>query len=81
MRRVYHPTLNAWNDVEDNAADSWKATGWRLTKPDHVNDDDAPAVGDHPGYATIVVDDTGDAPAPVSAPKASKAVTDAPAAS
>lgn len=42
-RRVYHPTLNAWQDVPKASADEWKAAGWRLTKPDHISEDVEPA--------------------------------------
>lgn len=58
-RRVYHPTLNAWQDVAKSDGEKWKAAGWRLTKPEHVDDSDAPAPGEHPGYAQIpVLEDT-----------------------
>ena len=58
-RRVYHPTLNAWQDVAKSDGEKWKAAGWRLTKPEHADDSDAPAPGEHPGYAQIpVLEDT-----------------------
>lgn len=45
MKRVFHPTLNSWQDVSDDQVDSWKDAGWRVTKPDHVDDSDALPVG------------------------------------
>ena len=45
-RRVYHPTLPAWRDIDAAQSDEYKAAGWRLTRPDGVDDSDAlpPAV-------------------------------------
>lgn len=51
--RVYHPTLNAWHDVADDARDAWKEAGWRLTKPEQVDDSAAPSVGEHSGYPDV----------------------------
>lgn len=39
--RVYHPTLNAWHDIDEADKASWKDAGWRMTKPDHVDDSGA----------------------------------------
>ena len=58
--RVYHPTLNAWQDVPDADKGKWKDAGWRLTRPDHVDDSDALPVAKSD-------------PAPAPAPKAEKA--------
>ena len=59
VKRVYHPTLNAWQDVPEKDSKAWKDAGWRLTKPDHADDSDAPAPGEHPGFAQIpVLEDT-----------------------
>lgn len=57
-KRVYHPTLNAWEDV--TATKPWTEAGWCSTKPDHIDDSGFPAPGEHPGFATIPVlsDDT-----------------------
>ena len=43
LRRVYHPTLNAWRDVED--VESWAQEGWRKTKPDHIDDSESLPLG------------------------------------
>lgn len=52
MRRVYHPTLNSWRDIKPADADRWKAAGWRLTKPDHVDDSESlPVQADAPALA------------------------------
>lgn len=53
MKRVYHPTLSSWQDVPDEAAAGWKDAGWRLTRPDHVDDSEAPPVGE--GYVAPAV--------------------------
>ncbi len=45
-KRVYHPTLSAWQDVADDAVDSWAEAGWRKSRPKHADDSGAPAVGD-----------------------------------
>ena len=58
-RRVYHPRLNAWQDVPKSDGDKWKAAGWRLTKPEHADDSEALPPGEHPGYAQVpVLEDT-----------------------
>lgn len=57
MKRVYHPTLSAWQDVEDDAVESWKEAGWLKTKPKHVDDSEALPVGEgytHPDTVSIV---------------------------
>ncbi len=45
MKRVFHPDLPSWQDVPEADAKTWKEAGWRLTKPDHVDDSDAPEPG------------------------------------
>lgn len=53
VRRVYHPTLNSFHDVKASDADKWKKAGWRLTAPDHVDESDAPKVGEGRGTVDI----------------------------
>lgn len=66
MRRIYHPHMNEYRDIPASNADSWKASGWRMTNPGHVTAReglDGPAravtdtfptrVGDNPGVETI----------------------------
>ena len=53
VRRVYHPTLNSFHDVKASDADKWKKAGWRLTAPDHVDESDAPKVGEGRGPVDI----------------------------
>ena len=53
MRRVYHPTLPSFHDVKASDADKWKKAGWRLTAPDHVDESDAPKVGEGRGVVDI----------------------------
>jgi hypothetical protein len=53
VRRVYHPTLNSFHDVKASDADKWKKAGWRLTAPNHVDESDAPAVGEGRGPVDI----------------------------
>lgn len=36
--RVYHPTLNSWQDVPAASVDGWKAAGWAVKNPGHVDD-------------------------------------------
>ena len=54
LKRVYHPSLNAWQDVPASNTESWKEAGWRMTKPDHVDDSDAlpPAADTTPAPTT-----------------------------
>ena len=66
--RVYHPTLNSWQDVEASAVDGWKDAGWRTTKPEHV--DDANTLPPGPRFIASVVRAPDPAPAEVVAPKA-----------
>ena len=44
-KRVYHPSLNSWQDVPDGDVDRWAEAGWRKSKPKHADDYDAPEVG------------------------------------
>lgn len=44
--RVYHPTLDAFEDVPESERETWKKAGWRVTKPDHVDDTVAVPVAD-----------------------------------
>lgn len=48
MKRVYHPTLNSWQDVPDDAVKDWTEAGWKATRPKHVDDSEALPVGE--GY-------------------------------
>lgn len=58
MKRVFHPTLNSWQDVPDGDVDKWVKAGWRKTQPQHVTGD-LPEVGSHPGIAAVpVLEDT-----------------------
>lgn len=49
MKRVYHPTLASYQDVPDDAVDSWVEAGWRKTVPKHIDADLLPEVGSGPG--------------------------------
>ena len=42
--RVYHPTLNSWQDVRADAVSDWTDLGWKTTKPDHIDDSTHPFV-------------------------------------
>ena len=58
-KRVFHPTLESFEDVPDDAVDAWAAAGWRKTAPKHVDTSALPEVGSHPGFAQIpVLEDT-----------------------
>lgn len=46
MKRVYHPSANAWKDVEDGAVAGWAKAGWKVNKPSHIDDSAALALGD-----------------------------------
>lgn len=79
-KRVYHPTLNAWQDVDDAAVKDWREAGWRTSRPEHVDDSDAPAVGEHPGFAHVAVTaDEARSDATEPAPAKPAPVEDAPA--
>lgn len=54
-KRVFHPTLNSFEDVPDGDVEKWAAAGWRKTAPKHIDTDEFPEVGSHPGYAQIPV--------------------------
>ena len=66
MKRVYHPTLNAWQDVPDDAVQEWGVAGWLAKRPKHV-DDSASPLADGPRAAVPVVDNTAN-PLPASTP-------------
>ena len=71
LKRVFHPTGDAFHDVPEGDVEQWAEAGWRKTKPKHVNDTDAPAVGAF-YVATIPVEATATA-TPEAAPKVDKA--------
>ena len=48
MKRLYHPTLNAWQDVPEGDVEAWSKAGWLKGKPKHVDDSEALPVGE--GY-------------------------------
>ena len=58
MKRVYHPTNNAWQDVLDGDVEAWSKAGWLKTKGKHIDDSEALPVGE--GY-----EPAGVAPEPV----------------
>jgi hypothetical protein len=55
MKRVYHPTLPSWQDVPDDAVDSWAESGWLKSKAKNVDYGELPEVGSHPGIAAVPV--------------------------
>jgi hypothetical protein len=68
MKRVYHPSLSAWQDVADDAVESWKDAGWLKSKPKHVDDSSAPKPGE--GYEPpATVDISGNAGAYLNVPE------------
>ena len=36
--RVYHPSLNSWQDVPAASVEGWKSAGWAVKNPGHVDD-------------------------------------------
>lgn len=46
MKRVFHPTMNAWKDVPEGDVEKWVEGGWKKAKPKHVDDSDAHKPGD-----------------------------------
>ena len=50
--RVYHPSLNTWYDVTN--PEEWVESGWRKSKPAHVDDsaDPKPAAVERAARAT-----------------------------
>lgn len=46
MKRVFHPTLNAFKDVPAGDVEKWVAAGWSKSKPKHVDDSDSQKPGD-----------------------------------
>ena len=60
MKRVYHPTAKAWQDVPDSDVEAWSDQGWLKSKPKHFADvraDELPPVGE--GYVNppVVLND------------------------
>ena len=37
LKRIYHPVLNEFRDVDAAAAEKWKDAGWRFTNSGHVS--------------------------------------------
>lgn len=46
MKRLYHPTNNAWQDVPDGDVEAWSKAGWHKTKGKHIDDSEALPVGE-----------------------------------
>lgn len=44
-KRVYHPTLNAWQDVPAAQVEEWGKAGWLKARPKHVDDSGALPAG------------------------------------
>ena len=40
--RVFHPSLNSWQDVPGSAVEEWKESGWSEENPGNVDDSGAP---------------------------------------
>jgi hypothetical protein len=77
-QRVFHPSLDAWQDVPDDDVKDWTDSGWLDSKPEHVDDSAALAPGE--GYAApVVVDISGNAAAYINAPESEPAEAAAPA--
>ena len=55
LTRVYHPTLDSFEDIPKADVEAWAAAGWRKSAPKHVNVDEFPEVGSHPGFAQVPV--------------------------
>lgn len=53
--RLYHPTLDSWQDVPNGDVKGWTDAGWKAKNPGQVNETGAPPVGEHPGFADIPV--------------------------
>ena len=71
MKRVYHPTLSSWYDVQDSEVPSWEKSGWTTTRPKHFSDDgDEASVGVGEGYVVpaTIGPDVVDEPAPATPP-------------
>lgn len=62
MKRVFHPSLDSWQDVPDGDVDAWSKAGWLKSQPKHVDLSEAPKVGEHPGIAAVVVDNSTETP-------------------
>jgi hypothetical protein len=60
LKRIYHPTLDSFQDVPEGSVDEWAEAGWRKTAPKHVTTDGLPEVGSFPGLVDVPRDpDTG----------------------
>lgn len=61
-KRVYHPTLNSWQDVPEADVETWAKQGWLKTKPKHADTSEALPVGE--SFIATVAPDVVDEPAP-----------------
>lgn len=56
MKRVFHPTLNAWQDVPEGDVEAWSKAGWHKRKGKHVDDSEALPVGEGYEPADVVAE-------------------------
>ena len=56
MKRVFHPTNNAWQDVPEGDVDAWSKAGWHKTKGKHIDDSEALPVGESYVSPPVVVE-------------------------
>lgn len=67
VKRLFHPTLDTFVDVNAKDVDEWAGLGWLKTKPSHVHLDGVHAPGEHPGIASVPTDSA--APAAETTPR------------
>lgn len=60
FKRVYHPSLDAWQDVASSDVESWSKAGWLKTRPKHVDDSESLTPGEF-HVASIALDVTDEA--------------------
>lgn len=63
-KRVYHPTLDAFQDVPEGDVEDWSKAGWLKTKPKHVDTTGALPAGEFYVASLPVEPAVEDAPKP-----------------
>lgn len=54
-KRVFHPDLDSYQDVDDKVVDDWAEAGWRKTPPKGRDVSGYPPVGEHPGIPSAAL--------------------------
>lgn len=56
MKRVYHPTVNSWYDVQDEKVADWEEQGWLQERPEEFSDAEQTPLPVDPEVEIAIID-------------------------